>query len=225
MTRFVLIPGAGGAGWYWSRVVPLLEAAGHETVAVDLPADDEAAGLPEYADLVAAECADRDDIVLVAQSLGGFTAPLVAERTPIRVLVFTNAMIPEPGETPNLWGDTVHSNEARIAAAEANGYSTDFDLETYFLHDVPPEIAAELEQHERGESSNVFEGACDFTTLPATVRVLVGADDRLFPVEFQRRVARDRLGIEADVLPGGHLMALSNPDGVAAYLNRVGTSA
>lgn len=44
------------------------------------------------------------------------------------------------------------------------------------------------------------------------------ADDRFFPAEFQRRVARERLGIEADVLPGGHLIALSNPRGVADYL-------
>jgi pimeloyl-ACP methyl ester carboxylesterase len=43
---FVLIPGAGGAAWYWHRVVPLLQAAGHDAIAVDLPADDPAAGLP-----------------------------------------------------------------------------------------------------------------------------------------------------------------------------------
>jgi hypothetical protein len=42
---FVLIPGAGGMAWYWSRVVPLLAHAGHEAVAVDLPAEDRSAGL------------------------------------------------------------------------------------------------------------------------------------------------------------------------------------
>ena len=52
MTTFILIPGAGGAAWYWSRVAPLLTAAGHEAIAVDLPADDPAAGLSAYADLV-----------------------------------------------------------------------------------------------------------------------------------------------------------------------------
>ena len=59
MSGFVLIPGAGGAGWYWSRVVPLLEAAGHHAVAIDLPADDESAGLPEYADIAAAAASPR----------------------------------------------------------------------------------------------------------------------------------------------------------------------
>jgi len=45
MASFILIPGAGGSAFYWHRVVPLLEAAGHEAIAVDLPGDDERAGL------------------------------------------------------------------------------------------------------------------------------------------------------------------------------------
>jgi pimeloyl-ACP methyl ester carboxylesterase len=49
---------------------------GHDVVAVDLPCDDESAGLGEYADVVNA-VGDRTDLVVVAHSLGGFTAPLV----------------------------------------------------------------------------------------------------------------------------------------------------
>jgi pimeloyl-ACP methyl ester carboxylesterase len=48
--------------------------------------------------------------------------------------------------------------------------------------------------------------------------VLVGRDDRLFPVEFQRRLARDRLGSEIDEIPGGHLAAVANPALVADRL-------
>ncbi len=58
--------------------------AGTTTVAMDLPCDDDAAGLAEYTDAVVDAIGDRrDDLVLVAQSLGGFTAPLVAERVPV----------------------------------------------------------------------------------------------------------------------------------------------
>jgi hypothetical protein len=46
----------------------------------------------------------------------------------------------------------------------------------------------------------------------------VGADDRFFPADFQRRVANDRLGVDADLRPGGHLIALANPSRVAEYL-------
>ena len=82
MSTFVLIPGAGGAASFWSRVVPLLEARGHEAIAVDLPGDDESAGLPEYAGLVTAAIGSRRDVVLVAQSMGGFTAPMVCTARP-----------------------------------------------------------------------------------------------------------------------------------------------
>jgi hypothetical protein len=42
--------------------------------------------------------------------------------------------------------------------------------------------------------------------------VLVGSDDRLFPEAFQRRVTREGLGIEAVTMPGGHLVALADPE-------------
>ena len=219
MTSFVLIPGAGGAAWYWHRVVPLLRDAGHDAVAVDLPADDETAGLPEYARLAVDATGGRDDVVLVAQSLGAFTAPLVATAVALRGLVLVNAMIPVPGETPGDWWEATGWDDARVAAARAAGYSPDVDLVVYFLHDVPPDVAAAGEPYQRPEAAAVFRSVCDFAGWPAVpIRVMAGADDRFFPAAFQRRVASERLGLEPDVLPGGHLIALSQPAPVAAYL-------
>ena len=219
MTTYVLIPGAGGAAWYWSRVAPLLESAGHRAVAVDLPGDDESAGLPEYADLTIAAAAGADDIALVAQSMGGFTAAEVCARISVRGVVFVNAMIPKPGESPDEWWSDVDSESARVAAAQVNGYDTEMSLETYFLHDVGPEVAAEGEPYQRDEAQIAFEGRCSLQKWPdVPIRVLAGADDRFFPVDLQRRVAVERLGVEADVLPGGHLIALSNAPALAQYL-------
>ena len=139
MSSYLMIPGAGGAAWYWHRVVPLLEAAGHEAIAVDLPGPDPEAGLPEYTELALAAADGRDDVVLAAISMGAFTAPLVAARRPLKALVLVNAMIPVPGETAGQWWDDTSSQEARVQAAQEGDYSTEFDLDTYFLHDVPPE--------------------------------------------------------------------------------------
>jgi len=50
--------------------------------------------------------------------------------------------------------------------------------------------------------------------------VLAGRDDRFFPLEFQRRVARDRLGIAAEAVPGGHLAALAHPAELTDELTR-----
>lgn len=217
---FALIPGAGGMAWYWHRVVEGLAYAGREAIAVDLPGDDPRAGLAEYADLVVGAVGERTDVILVAQSLGGFTAPLVCERAPLRMLVFVNAMIPLPGENAGAWWDNTGAVEARLAAARAGGYGTEFDLQTYFLHDVP-EALLRTAPAPRDESELVFGQPCDFRKWPALpMRVIAGADDRFFPVGFQKRVARERLDVEAEVLPGGHLISLSNPEGIVGQLLR-----
>ena len=218
VATFVLIPGAGGSAWVWSRVAGLLLEAGHEAIPVDLPGDDETAGLSRYTELVVDAIGSRPEVVLVAGSLGGFTAPLVCERVPVRELVLVNAMIPVPGETARDWWAHTGALEAREEAARAGGYGP-FDVATYFLHDVDAEVAAEGEPYQRVEADLAFESVCDFSTWPAVrIRVLAGADDRFFPVGLQRRVARDRLGVEADVIPGGHLLPLVQPRLVADYL-------
>jgi hypothetical protein len=48
--------------------------------------------------------------------------------------------------------------------------------------------------------------------------VIAGCDDRFFPIESQRRVAQERLQVSVDELPGGHLLALANPRGLADQL-------
>jgi len=67
--------GAGGAAGYWHRVIPPLREAGHDAIAVGLPGPDPRAGLPEYSQLVVSAIDGREDVVLVAASIGGFTAP------------------------------------------------------------------------------------------------------------------------------------------------------
>jgi pimeloyl-ACP methyl ester carboxylesterase len=219
MPSFVLIPGAGGAAWYWHRVVPLLEAGGHAAIAVDLPGDDESAGLQTYTDRVLSAIGARRDVVLVAQSLGGFTAPLVCSRATVRGLVFVNAMIPLPGETAGDWWANTGSEAARVEAARRAGYSEQFDVATYFLHDVPPEVARAGESQQRPEAKTVFREPCRFEAWPEVpLQVLAGRDDRYFPLEFQRKVARERLGLPVDALPGGHLIALSSPQSLAQRL-------
>jgi len=127
MASFVLVPGAGGMAWYWHRVVPLIHAAGHAAIAVDLPGDDRHAGLAAYAEIVARAIAERRDVVLVAQSLAGFTAPLVCLHAPVRMLVFVNAMIPKPGEMAGAWWDATGAAEARKKAAGRRGSRFSFN--------------------------------------------------------------------------------------------------
>lgn len=103
MATYVLIHGAGDSAWYWHLVESELRQRGHGVVAMDLPSDDDSAGLAEYAGTVVEAVGDRTDLIVVAQSFGGFTGPLVCDRLPVDLLVMLAAMIPSPGEPPDDW--------------------------------------------------------------------------------------------------------------------------
>jgi pimeloyl-ACP methyl ester carboxylesterase len=206
MATYVLIHGAGSTSWYWHLVVPELEARGHDVVAVDLPADDDAAGLHEYTDVVVDAIGDRRDLILVAQSMAGFTAPLVADRVPVDLIVLLAAMVPAPGESGGEWWVNTRHDEARRVAGHGD------DPVELFLHDVPPAVQAESVAHVRNQSGTPFEKPWPLAAWPdVPTRFLLCRDDRFFPAEFQRRVVRERLGIVPDEMDGGHLPALAHP--------------
>ena len=221
---FVLVPGAGGDAWYWHLVAPTLQERGHEAVPVDLPAADDRAGLPEYADTVirAIGSRHRERIALVAQSLGGFTAPLVCQQMRVASLILVNAMIPNPGETPGAWWGNTRHREAKRQQHLRDGRPANapFDPLIDFFHDVPqPVVDDAMAQGEPHQSDAISDSPCTFTTWPTVpTHVLVGRDDRFFPADFQRRVARERLGVSVDEMPGGHLLALSQPAELSARL-------
>jgi len=212
VATFVLLHGAGSDPWYWHLVAPRLEEAGHDVVAPTLPCDDDTAGLPAYVDAAVDAIGDRGDVVLVAQSLAGFVAPLVCERVPVELMVLVAAMVPRPGETgEEWWVDTCHE--------AARGPEASDDPFVTFLHDVPPDVAARSATHVRPQSSAVFELACPLDAWPdVPTRFLLCRDDRFFPAEFQRRVVQERLGIVPDEMDGGHLPALARPDELAGRL-------
>jgi pimeloyl-ACP methyl ester carboxylesterase len=221
MAAFVLIPGAGGQAWYWHLVVPLLESARHTAHAVELPAADETAGLAAYTDIVVEAIGlRRRDLVIVGQSMGALTAPLVCTKVPARLMVLLNAMIPSPGETGGKWW--TNSGQGAAAAEKARREGRDpggnFDPSEIFLHDVPADVMATASE-EPAQSGRPFDDPWPLTEWPhVPTRVISAADDRLFPVEFQRRLVEERLGITPDVIPGGHLSALARPDELTALL-------
>ncbi len=211
MATFVLIHGAGDVGWYWHLVEAQLCERGHDVVAPDLPCDDDTAGLPEYADAVVGTIGDRTELIVVAQSFGGFTAPLVCERVPVKLLVLVAPMIPAPGEAPAAyWTNTRYEDEVR------DRYDDEIAL---FYQDVPPELASEASRRSRTQSEARMGEPSPLEAWPdVPTRVLLCRDDHLFPAAFLRRIARERLGITPDEIEGGHTPALSRPKELANRL-------
>jgi pimeloyl-ACP methyl ester carboxylesterase len=215
-TTYTLIPGAGGDAWYWHRVSPLLIDRGVEVIAVDLPFDDDSADLTTYADIVYDELAGvPGPVILVGQSMGAFTAPMVARRRPAALIVLVNPMVPAPGEAAGQWWAATGQEAARIDYFKRIGLDrNEFDPVDDFFHDVPESVRqVALSRPEPSICDTPFEQPWPLDRWPdVPTRVVAGSDDRLFPLELQRRVTRERLGLDVDVMPGGHLVALSRPE-------------
>jgi pimeloyl-ACP methyl ester carboxylesterase len=215
MSTYALIPGGGGDPWEWHRLVPELAARGHEALPIRLPADDDSAGWTEYADAVVDALGDRRDVILVAESMGAFTAPIVSARRPVELLVLLNAMIPVSGETFNTWWSNTASGSARREYHASIGLEpteADDDAVIYY-HDVPAELRAEAQTRTwQGQSMTPLDEPWPLSAWPdVPTRVLAGRHDRMFPLEFQRRIARERLALDVDEIDGGHMVAMSKP--------------
>ncbi|WP_127131476.1 alpha/beta fold hydrolase [Georgenia sp. SYP-B2076] len=268
MTTFAIVHGAGGSAWEWHRTAAELRTRGHDVVAVDLPCEDESAGLADYAAVVTAAVRDhtqrsasadpggaasdgehpggaaRDGaepdatgsdgeqpggaepgLVVVAHSLGGFTAPLVCEHLRVDRLVLVAAMVPLPGERGRDWWETSGYQAAAREGAERDGVALAMDddagLVATFMHDVEPRLAAEALRRSRHQSVRPMTEPWPLAAWPdVPTSYLVFADDRFFRPDFLRAMARERLGVEADEMPGSHAGYLSHPAELALRLER-----
>ena len=208
----MLVPGAGGDTVFWHRLGAELERRGHRALPVELPVRDDSAGLEAYTDTVVAAIGDRSPVVLVAQSMGGLTAPLVCERVPVELLVLLNGMVPLPGETGGEWWTATGQGEAAAAYHRQLGLPAELDDEQTYFHDMPADVVAAYTAQEFAQSGRPFEDPWPLDRWPdVPTRLVAGRDDRLFPLEFQRKVAAERLGLDVDEVPGGHCLALSHP--------------
>jgi pimeloyl-ACP methyl ester carboxylesterase len=204
MALFVFVHGGGDSGATFDLVGEALRARGHDAVAPDLPTEDPAAGLEDYAAVVVAAAGERDDVIVVGHSLGGFTAALSAGRMTPRALVLLSAMIPAPGESAGEWWDNA-------------GYGAVEEAEDPYWHDVPPELAERAVS--RGQDARAMAEPWPLSVWPdVPTHFLLLRDDRLFPPAFMRPLVRDRLRLEPDEMGGGHMVMLSRPAELAERL-------
>ena len=210
MATFAFIHGAGDVGWYWHLVERALRERGHQTVAPDLPVEDDAAGLGRYADVVIKSIGGLPDVVVVGQSFGGYVAPLVAERIQAVQIVLVSGMVPRAGET---------AEELFRSTGWTQGEGGGGGTIAVFYHDVAPDLAQAALAHERRQSDTPGAEPWPMRKWPEiTTRAIVGRNDRFFPVDWQRAVIRDRLGMQPDEIDSGHCPALSRPRELAALL-------
>jgi pimeloyl-ACP methyl ester carboxylesterase len=231
-TPFVLVHGGLHGAWCWAKVVPLLEEAGHPTVAVDLPIEDPSLGAESYADTVvaAASCfGSGSPVIVVGHSLAGLVIPLVAIRRPTALMVFLCAKVPVPGLSlaEQEADDPKSVTPRRSLTLDPLGRLV-IDAPTatdVFYHDCDPPDAAWASARLRPQAMKIVGEPCPLAEWPPVPSSYVlGQDDRAIPVEWARRAARERFGRDAIELPGGHSPFLARPAATAHVLLQLASS-
>ncbi len=225
MATFALIHGAWHGAWCFEHLIPLLEGEGQRTAAIDLPCEDVDAGCAEYARIVADSLGGAGDVIVVAHSFGGLTAPLVAELSPVRHLVFLCALLPEPGVSlleqlerdPSILGPA-ESGTVRDEAGRS--YWPDEDTAIAALYDdcdskVADRAAARL-RHQARRPAIEASPLARWPRIPMTYALCT--EDRITNPDWSRRAVPERLGVAPIELPGGHSPFLSRPGRVAELL-------
>ena len=229
MATFGLVHGAWHGAWCWERLVPELEARRHRVVAMDLPCDDPTAGCARYAEVVDGALPAADDLVLVGHSLGGLTIPLLPARRPVRLLVFLCAVLPSPGESlgdqlarePAIYADGYAPHPGRVTHPDGTTSWPDADAaRAVFYHDCAPAAARRAWSRLRRQAPRPRAEPSPLTAWPATpCASILGREDRAIAPAWSRRAARERLGVEARELPGGHSPFLARPAELAVVLD------
>ncbi len=198
MATFSLVHGAWHGGWCWDPLRAELEARGHVVHTPDLPCEDLAAGVEEYAAVVPA--AD----VVVGHSLGGYTIPLAEARTH----VFLTAGV---GGTGGLGGLAPDFGAGQMRDELGRSYYPDFAVAAAELQ-YPPEFV-ELASRLRRQAPL----AAGPVAVESPVYIVCSRDAVIRP-EWQRHLAQDVLGVEPIELDSGHSPMLECPRELAALL-------
>jgi pimeloyl-ACP methyl ester carboxylesterase len=230
VATFALVHGGWHGAWCWELLIPLLQEAGHDVVAMDLPCDDGSASFETYADVVCAALEGRnEDIVLVGHSYGGHTVPLVAARRPVRHLVYLCALVPDIGRS---MFDQLRDEPDMLNPLWVKGLSElDDQLRTTWVDlklaqalifaDCDDSIAEAAVNRLRPQSAYPNTLPFSLPEFPSvSCTYVVCSDDQLVGPEWSKRIARDRLGADLIELPGSHSPLLSRPSALADVLLR-----
>ena len=170
--------------------------------------------------------------MLVGHSMSGLVVPLVAADRPVRSLVFVAAMLARPGmsameqRTGRAHRPTRPPSTSQWTDLGDGSWSVGPDTATeLFWHDAPPEVTAGPVARLRPQAYRVMTESSPLIAWPAVPCAYVACrDDHATNPAWQRQAARERLGVEAVELDGGHSPMLSRPAELAAVLDGLARS-
>jgi pimeloyl-ACP methyl ester carboxylesterase len=230
MTIFGLLHGGSHGAWCWERLTPELERRGFKAVAVDMPMDQMDCDAARCAEIAAELLSGFDDLILVGHSIAGTFLPLTAAKVPTRAMVFLCAMVPVAGlsladqqaRDPSMvaypyhlvrddQGRTLATREIAKAMYFTDCSDEDIDWAMPRLRPQSPAVRASV------FPANVWP------KIPS--HYILGSKDAVVSTDWSRKVARERLGVEAVAVDSAHSPFLSRPVELADALARIGAQA
>lgn len=217
MSTILLVHGAIADGSSWSRVIPLLQAADHETVAVQQPLSsipDDVAKVRNVLDELAGP------VVIVGHSFGGVVITQAAHDAPnVSAMVYVAAFAPDEGESVQTLGEPFGQLESasHFKIDKQGRFTLPQDrFPTYFCPDVEP-TQAKVMAAAQGASDAARFG---FVSGPPAWRehpthFVVSENDQIIPPALERFCAQ-RMGAKTTIAEGaGHAVMVSQPRVVA----------
>jgi pimeloyl-ACP methyl ester carboxylesterase len=232
---FILVHGAWQGAWAWETIVPLLQAAGHDAIAVDLPGnghDDtppDQVNLGLYAAHVAGIIdATRGPIVLVGHSMGGTAVAQACEMRPERVAlaIYLAAFLLPDGMSVlefyerhlEPWMRGAHARVTYVGAVSIIDPASAVEV-FYHQADRPLAEAAARRltpQPEGGRRSRLRLTPERFGTVP---RVYIEArQDRSVHLPLQRKMQKLTPCLAVYHLDSDHAPQLSAPDALTGLI-------
>jgi pimeloyl-ACP methyl ester carboxylesterase len=239
MARFLLVHGAMSGAWVWDRVIPGLEAAGHEACAIDLPGQGadttplSEASLYRYADAVCDALGDGPTL-LTGHSMGGMVITQAASQHPdgLAGLVYVAAFLPQPGQSlidithyPEAAGDSVQANLVVEGDPPVAEMPAEAAPEALYHCCTPEQVAWALPRRGRQPVipfTQPFTPGGDTAAFDALPRAYVTClQDRAIKPELQRRLFQTAGCDPVIEIDTDHSPWLSRTDDLVAALDRI----
>ena len=223
LSTFIFVHGAFGSPAELAPTLPHLESRGHRVINVDLPSERADATLEDYASTVCrAMEGTTGPRILVAHSAGGGTIPLVAARTKVDRLIFTAAIVPQPGQSIyEAAGPATQDVIMSVSLDNGDGSrSFNFDLLASL---VPPDQRAAylafLRATQRNQGMQAMYQPWPGAGVPEVpCSYILCTEDQIIPPERQRAFAAS-LGVAPIEIASEHSVFAMKPQELASILD------
>lgn len=232
---FLLIHGSQHGAWCWHKLVPLLEQAGHQVHAIDLPShgDDKAyveeVTLDTYVQAVDdyVNAHKLNKLIIVGHSMAGAILMLVVSKLEKRIkrLIFLAAVVPNEGESvlDTLTSDRQKAIKRMVSESNNQSFKSVYAVaRESFFSDLTESEARKYYKFLTPQSFKAFSQKASFSsfykTNIANHYILCKKDRVLSPV--LREQFASRINGKCSKIAAGHDVMLSQPKKLAKLLIR-----